>query len=135
MIKSSNPYYLLQQLFDSIKNSTTHESALNTLDLIQVLILVNVDNGVKYLKQINWHESLDRFSSIIPKTSIDQSLFTRIYSTISKIVEYCLPFDGQVNINELDSWLIKMINDVESSFLIVFKKLLDNYDNDELHIR
>ncbi len=32
---------------------------------------------------------------------------------------------------KIDNWLIKMINDAESNFLIVFKRLCDSFDNDD----
>jgi hypothetical protein len=53
---------------------------------------------------------------------------------LTKIIDYCSPFDSHGNFLEIDDWLIKMINDTESSFLIVFKRLCDSFDNDELNI-
>ncbi len=53
---------------------------------------------------------------------------------MTKIIDYCSPFDSHGNFLEIDDWLIKMINDTESSFLIVFKRLCESFDNDELNI-
>ena len=135
IIKSTNPLYLFKQLFSAISTSTTHNDALKSLDIIQILILIDVDKNSKYLENLNWQQSINRFSSIIPKSQVDQQLFTGIYKTLAKIVDSCSPFDSHANSLEIDDWLIKMINDAESSFLIVFKRLCDSFDNDELNIR
>ena len=134
-ITSTNPHYVFKQLFDAINTSTTHLDALKSLDLIQILLLIDVETNSHYLKDVNWNQAINRFSSILPKTQVDQQLFSRTYTTLAKIIDYCSPFEHHSNFVEIDNWLIKMINDTESSFLIVFKRLCDNFDNDELNTR
>ena len=133
---STNPYYLFKQLFNAICSSTTHHDALKSLDLIQLLVLIDTETNSKYLvKDIDWHQAMDRFCSILPKTAIDQQLYSRIFTTLSKILDYCSPFDEHTKLIEIDDWLLKMLNDSESSFLFVFKRLCNNFDSDELNMR
>jgi hypothetical protein len=62
-IKSTDPYYLFKQLFDAIHTSASHNEALMSLDLIQILLLVDIEKNSKYLKDISWYQAINRFSS------------------------------------------------------------------------
>lgn len=96
--KYSNPYLLFKQLCTKISNCSTHQDALNTLDLIKILTLIvdeskyklgTVDPADKSISdeydlefysknnliyffsrtKSDWHLSLNRFTSILPSTN------------------------------------------------------------------
>ena len=128
IIKNSNSNYLFKHLLDALNNATSHQVAFNSFYQIQLSLLIN-SRSAEAFTSLNWSGALSRFASILPKSSTDQLLFTKIFSTIAKIFQNCR-LDNQVASEELDTWLSKTINDEQSSFCIVLIKLLNNFESD-----
>jgi hypothetical protein len=98
LVKYSSPVFIFKQLCNDLNTCLTHHDALNTLDLMQILIaiintdgleiigenqfekkLINDDYDVEFYTKnslsyyfnkykCDWHLALNRFSSIIPST-------------------------------------------------------------------
>ncbi len=95
LIKYSNPFYLMKQFCEEISKCSTHEDALNLLDLTQILVLnferndlfdsgINLiekscknENDIQFYSSTSlmsffdrhksdWHLALNRFASILP---------------------------------------------------------------------
>lgn len=114
-IKYSNPLFLMKQFCDETSKCSTHEDALNVLDLMQILVAIienknPFDLGIDEEQEIkieneiqlcsaslnsffdhhksDWHLALNRFASILPskKSKSDQILFANSFQTISKML-------------------------------------------------
>jgi hypothetical protein len=146
IITSTNQLYLLKDLLAKFENANTHELALTTLDHIRLIFLIR--NPLANLNQLKWYKSFDRYLSIMPKSCIDQILYTRIYKTVNKLFEYQCEFDLDQKSDDLYNWTFNLINNnimpsnqidqpnqQLNCFLNLFKYFLDNYESDELQIR
>lgn len=114
LVKFTSPIFLFKHFFAHLKSAKTHDDALNTLDLIQILITVidqsRYDLGLGsssslygdeydqefYIKhtlsyyfnrfKCDWHLSIDRFTSIMPVSKSDHKLYSSAFRVLLRML-------------------------------------------------
>ena len=103
---------MMKQFCEEISKCSTHEDALNVLDLTQILVSIieknsfnlyeksyQNENDIQFYtanslksffdrQKSDWHLALNRFASILPssKSKSDQLLFSNSFQTIAKML-------------------------------------------------